>query len=96
MSSRAHNFLEGFIFMRKVLRGAVVAAAIAPAFMLAVGTASADSYGQAGNSVGSDGASVTYTVTGVDASGEAMYTTVKKMVGPDGVTTSGTATNTLD
>lgn len=82
--------------MRKVLRGAVVAAVIAPAVALSVGVANADTYEQVNSQAGPTGASVSSVVSGTTATGEAVHTTVTNSAGPEGTSTSRITSGTAE
>ncbi|WP_406859414.1 hypothetical protein ABZO31_03435 [Streptomyces sp. HUAS MG47] len=82
--------------MRKVLRGAVVAAAIAPAVMLSVGVANADTYDQLNSQAGPAGASVSSVVSGTTAAGEAFHATATNSAGPEGTSSSLVTSDTAD
>ncbi|MFJ3235025.1 hypothetical protein [Streptomyces sp. NPDC086787] len=76
--------------MRKSLRGVVVAAVLAPAVVLSVGIASADTYSQHSQQAGPNGASSSHVMSGTTAGGGSYYSQGSSMAGPDGAMSSWT------
>ena len=74
--------------MRAVLRGAAVAAMLAPVLTLSASAATADTFEQRTSSAGANGAETSYVMSGTTDAGAAYFVEGTSMAGADGAFTS--------